>query len=102
MNDEHAAASGYEETQPIGAPLGPRPAWTPPSSYPPPGSTAHLPESTSPTHLKPVSARPAGWMWPVLAVLALVLGLAGGVAGSVVYNRTSDSSAASEAAPARG
>ena len=30
-------------------------------------------------------------MWPAVAVLALVLGLAGGVAGSVVYNRTSDS-----------
>jgi putative serine protease PepD len=29
-------------------------------------------------------------MWPAVAVLALVLGLAGGVAGSVVYHRTSD------------
>jgi putative serine protease PepD len=33
-------------------------------------------------------------MWPAVAVLALVLGVAGGVAGSVVYNRTSDSSSA--------
>ena len=32
-------------------------------------------------------------MWPAIAVLALVLGLAGGVAGSVVYHRTSDSGA---------
>ena len=32
-------------------------------------------------------------MWPAIAVLALVLGLIGGVAGSVVYNRTSDQSA---------
>jgi putative serine protease PepD len=32
-------------------------------------------------------------MWPALAVLALVLGLTGGVAGSVVYHRTSDQSA---------
>ena len=96
VNDERAAAPGYEETQPIGAPPGPRPSWTPPSSYPPPGSTAHLPESSSPAHLEPVSARPAGWMWPAVAVLALALGLAGGVAGSVIYNRTSDESSASD------
>jgi putative serine protease PepD len=92
VNDEYGAAPGYEETQPLGAPLGPRPSWTPPS-YPPPGSTAPLPESTSPAHLEPVSNRPAGWMWPALALLALVLGLTGGVAGSVVYHRTSDQSA---------
>jgi putative serine protease PepD len=30
-------------------------------------------------------------MWPAIAVLALALGLAGGVAGSVVYHNTSDS-----------
>jgi len=94
VNDEYGAAPGYEETQPIGAPLGPRPSWTPPSSYPPPGSTAHLPESSSPAHLAPASARLAGWMWPAIAVLALALGLTGGVAGSVIYNRTSDSSSA--------
>ena len=35
-------------------------------------------------------------MWPAIAVLALVLGLAGGVAGSVVYNRTSDPRTASD------
>ena len=33
-------------------------------------------------------------MWPAIAVLALVLGLVGGVAGSVVYNRTGDDSTA--------
>ena len=96
MNDEDGAAPGYEETQPLSTPLstplGPPPSWTPPPSYPPPGSTAPLPESSSPAHLEPVSARPAGWMWPAIAVLALVLGLTGGVAGSVIYNRTSDQS----------
>ncbi len=96
MNDEYGAVPGYEETQPLGTSLGPRPSWTPPSSYPPPGSTAHLPESTSPAHLEPVSTRPAGWMWPAIAVIALVLGLTGGVAGSVIYNRTSDQSSASD------
>ncbi len=96
MNDEDGAAPGYEETQPLSTPLstplGPPPSWTPPPSYPPPGSTAPLPESSSPAHLEPVSARPAGWMWPAIAVIALVLGLTGGVAGSVIYNRTSDQS----------
>ena len=94
MNDEYGAAPGYEETQPLSAPPGPMPSWTPPSSYPPPGSTAPLPGSSSPAHLEPASARPAGWMWPAVAVLALALGLTGGVAGSVIYNRTSDSTSA--------
>jgi putative serine protease PepD len=92
VNDEDGAAPGYEETQPLSTPLGPPPSWTPPPSYPPPGSTAPLPESSSPAHLEPVSARPAGWIWPAIAVIALVLGLTGGVAGSVIYNRTSDQS----------
>jgi putative serine protease PepD len=35
-------------------------------------------------------------MWPAVAVLALVLGVAGGVAGSVVYDHTGDSSSASD------
>jgi putative serine protease PepD len=35
-------------------------------------------------------------MWPALAAIALVLGLGGGVAGSVIYERTSDSSSASD------
>ena len=46
---------------------------------------------------------PSGWMWPAVAVLALVLGLAGGVAGSVVYNQTSDDGSATDGtAPATG
>ena len=107
VNDEYGAASGTEETQPLGAPLGPRPSWTPPSSYhdyPAPGTTPmpveHVgtggvlpPAPVGPAHASPRGARPSGWMWPAIAVLALVLGLAGGVAGSVVYHRTSDSDA---------
>jgi putative serine protease PepD len=85
-----------EETQPFGAPLGPRPTWTPPSSYPayPPPGTTPLPQqpevATSTTR-----ARPAGWMWPAVAALALVLGVGGGVAGSVIYDQTSSSSSSS-------
>jgi putative serine protease PepD len=97
VSDDDGRGPGYEETQPFGAPLGdsrgPRPTWTPPTAYPPPGSTAPLQEPSGPDHLERVTARPAGWMWPAIAALALVLGLGGGVAGSVVYNRTSDSSA---------
>ena len=103
MSDEYGAGGGSEETQPLGAPLGPRPAWTPPPSYPAPGSTTPMPASppppprTRPELLGPTVApvapggRPSGWMWPAVAVLALVLGLAGGVAGSVVYHQTGDS-----------
>ena len=90
VNDEYGPGADSEETQPIGAPLGPRPTWTPPSSYPPPGTLSLPAEQPRPA---PVvrSGRPSGWMWPAIAVLALVLGLAGGVAGSVVYHQTSDS-----------
>ena len=91
MNDEDGAAAGSEETQPLGAPLGPRPTWTPPSSYPPPGPTTPITVAHPSERLTPVPPRPATWMWPVLATLALVLGLGGGVAGSVIYNRTGDS-----------
>jgi len=91
VNDEDGAAAGSEETQPLGAPLGPRPTWTPPSSYPPPGPTTPITVAHPSERLTPVPPRPATWMWPVLATLALVLGLGGGVAGSVIYNRTGDS-----------
>ncbi|HET6938999.1 MAG TPA: trypsin-like peptidase domain-containing protein [Nocardioides sp.] len=92
MNDEHGAGSDSEETMPLGAPLGPRPMWTPPPSYPPPGTRPLPPELLTPGP-PPGSGRgrPSGWMWPVIAVLALVLGLVGGFAGSAVYHRTSDS-----------
>ena len=122
MNDEPRPAepgptSGEpEETQPLGASIGPRPSWTPPSSYadyPPPGTTplpvapggppqppttAVLPAATRPPG---PAGRPSGWMWPAVATLALVLGAAGGVAGSVVYDRTggSDGSGAGAASP---
>ena len=87
VNDEYGAGSGTEETQPLGAPLGPRPTWTPPpSSYPPPPPTLPLPAPPARR-----GGRPSGWMWPAIAVLALALGLVGGFAGSAVYHQTSDS-----------
>jgi putative serine protease PepD len=93
VEDEYGAGSGAEETQPIGAPLGPRPTWTPPASYPPPGATRPLTSELLPPGPPTASAggRPSRWMWPAIAVLALVLGLAGGFAGSALYQRTDDS-----------
>jgi putative serine protease PepD len=107
VSDEYGAGADSEETMPIGAPLGPRPMWTPPSSspsYPAPGTLPMevQPPSGPPAPPAPPSfggsdrGRPSGWMWPAIALLALVLGLAGGVAGSVVYHQTSDSSTASD------
>ena len=103
MNDESNAGAS-EPTQPLGQPIGPPPSWTPPSSppsgapsYPPPGThTQPLPTETisSPAHADRRAARPSAWMWPAIAGLALVLGLAGGVAGSVVYNQTGDDTTA--------
>ena len=82
VNDEYGAAPGYEETQPL-APCAARaagPRWTPPSSYPPPGSSrTPVPESSvagPPARRAPAS--PSGWMWPASRVLALVLGLSAG------------------------
>jgi putative serine protease PepD len=99
VNDEDGAGSGTEETQPFGVPLGPRPTWAPPSYQaplpPPPGSTTPLTTAPRPVPMEQVSTRPAGWMWPAIVVMALVLGLAGGVAGSAVYDRTRDSSSGS-------
>ena len=84
-----------EPTQPVSRPQppGPPPAWTPPPpphGFPPPG-TQPLPSErlAGPTHVSP-RARVSGWVWPTVGVLALVLGLTGGVAGSVVYERVSD------------
>lgn len=38
-------------------------------------------------------AAPGRWIWPAVAVLALLVGLLGGVAGSVVYHEASDDTA---------
>ncbi|MFB9313287.1 S1C family serine protease [Nocardioides plantarum] len=40
------------------------------------------------------SGRPGAWVWPAVALLALVVGLLGGVAGSVAYDDASNDGAA--------
>jgi putative serine protease PepD len=96
VNDEWSDGAA-EPTQPLGQVVGPRPTWTPPSSaptYPPPGTQPMPTERLSTTaHADRSNSRPSGWMWPAVAILALVLGVAGGVAGAVVYEHTSEDSA---------
>jgi putative serine protease PepD len=70
-----------EPTLPLGSPIGPRPNWTPPT---PQVATPLTP--APPAHRGRVSR----WLWPVVASLALVLGLLGGIAGSAIYDRADD------------
>ena len=72
-----------EPTLPLVPPggTGPRPNWTPPSPQPPAPLTRSTPETRG---------RVSGWVWPVLASLALVVGLLGGIAGSAIYDSAND------------
>jgi putative serine protease PepD len=83
--DSHDEPAAAPELDAYPAPSAP-PAYAAPAYSP--QLTRPLPAPT-PAHAAD-GRRPSGWTWPVVAVLALVLGLAGGVAGSVVYNNTGD------------
>ncbi len=102
-----------EPTQPLTAarPVTPPPSWVPPMTQSPPYRWAGLPPgspyagqqpagqpfgppfgppSGPPTrHVAPRGRVPV-WLWPVVCVLALTLGLAGGALGALVYERVSD------------
>jgi putative serine protease PepD len=63
--------------------------WGPPSSQPaygPPAPTTPMPvhRSDEPT------SRVSGWVWPVVAVLSLLIGLLGGFLGALGYDRWDD------------
>jgi putative serine protease PepD len=93
-----------EPTQPISAaqPSTPPPTWVPPTiqSPPhhwavlPPGGTQPYPVSQPGVGPAPRHAVPRGrvpvWLWPVVCVLALVLGVAGGAVGGLAYERITD------------
>ena len=99
-------APDIERTQPITAahPSTPAPTWVPPTAQAPPhrwaglppGSTppAYTPYPTTPYPAQPRPAEPRGrvpaWLWPVVCVLALVLGVAGGAVGGLVYSEVTD------------
>jgi putative serine protease PepD len=57
-------------------------------SYPPPGTqpypVQHRPDAG------PVRGRVSGWVWPVVSVLALLIGLVGGVFGGAAYENLHD------------
>jgi len=86
-----------EPTRPLafGRPAEPAsaPSWVPPTSQPPPGrwpgfpppGTQPMPMS-QPRHATPRGRIP-GWLWPVVAALALVVGVLGGALGGVAYER---------------
>ena len=58
------------------------------ASYPPPGTqpypVQHRPDPG------PVRGRVSGWVWPVVSVLALLIGVVGGVFGGAVYENLHD------------
>jgi len=67
----------YDAQQhPVTQPLPPYPTYGTPPGYPPPGPTGKAPQG----------GRPPGWMWPVIAATALVVGLLGGVLGGVLVS----------------
>jgi putative serine protease PepD len=74
--------TGYQ-----GGPASYPPAYptTYPTSYPAPGPSTQ-PYGVQPTP-RPPGGRVPGWLWPVVTVLALLLGAVGGVAGGAAYER---------------
>jgi putative serine protease PepD len=110
-DDAPAPDADGEPTQPISAarpstppppvPPGPAPSWVPPTTQSPPhrwagfppGGTRPMPYAGPPSAYSPQHARPAqrgrvpGWIWPVVCVLALVLGVLGGALGGIAYQR---------------
>ena len=100
---EHPQVPAAVEPQPVPAYAAPgdqppAPVWAPPSGPLPPAPAQpwadyarRTPADGSydgPSHAQ--RSRPGRWAWPALALLALVVGLIGGVAGSVVHREASD------------
>ncbi len=80
-----------EPTLPLESYLGPRPGWTPPSPRP---TWTPLTAVAPPGH-----RRVRSWFWPAVASLALVVGLAGGMVGSAIYDNADDDAASSGQLP---
>ncbi|HEU4812575.1 MAG TPA: trypsin-like peptidase domain-containing protein [Nocardioides sp.] len=103
MNEqEPTGGDETEPTQPLpeGPPTeSPAMSWVPPTVQPPPGPppgpwTAY-PLGSQPQppsrHVAPTGRVP-GWLWPVVCSLALLLGIVGGVAASIVYDEVASNS----------
>ncbi|GAW52448.1 MULTISPECIES: S1C family serine protease [unclassified Nocardioides] len=111
QDDPRDDAADTEPTQPIAAtPSAPAPSWVPPTTQSPPHQWAGLPPGSTqplplysgqypgpfpgqfpapPRHVVPRGRVPA-WLWPVVCVLALVLGVAGGAVGGLAYSALTD------------
>ena len=87
------------DTQPVtgAGPLGsdPAAAWVPPAPPPPPPARAWDGPAALGTRPMPAGehregAKVTGWVWPAVAAIALVIGVLGGVAGSIAYENLND------------
>ena len=77
---------------PQGTPSLPPPSWIPPGSsptYPQASPEAFVPQQTPirEAAAEPVRVRVSGWLWPLVAATALIVGVVGGVGGAVAYER---------------
>jgi putative serine protease PepD len=77
---------------PFAPPSGPAPSWVPPTTQAPPyawsapGQPQPAPPMAPARHAVPRGRVPV-WLWPAVCVLALVLGVLGGLVGGVAYER---------------
>ncbi|WP_036506515.1 S1C family serine protease [Nocardioides sp. URHA0020] len=99
MSHDDAPPSGAEPTQPLPVapppPAGPAPSWVPPTTQPPPYVGWQQPTpfgaQPPPPNRPPAGrSRVPGWLWPVVCVLALVLGVLGGLVGGAAYEGLRD------------
>ena len=77
---------------PQGTPSLQPPSWIPPgasATYPQASPEALVPQQTPIREAvaEPVRVRVSGWLWPIVAATALILGVVGGVGGAVAYER---------------
>ena len=83
---------------PFPPPSGPAPSWVPPTTQAPPyawSAPGHqqpypVPAGPPPARHAVPRGRVPGWLWPVVCVLALVLGLFGGAIGGLAYDQIND------------
>lgn len=97
-HDGGVSPDDVEPTRPLpfAPPPGPAPSWVPPTSQAPPyaWSAPGQPQQPSPDapparHAVP-RGRVPGWLWPVVCLLALVVGTLGGLVGGIAYERIDD------------
>jgi putative serine protease PepD len=85
VNEHDDPDRGTEPTQPLGAPVHYPLQQPPPPYYGSPYPTMPAPRP------RPAGGAP-GWIWPVVAVTALVVGLLGGIVGGVLVSLSLDGS----------